>query len=399
MRGFLFLIAVTTRLAGCVPDVLGPLQCAVDTDCVAGRACDRGYCVVSETMPDAAVDSRDCASFTTRHFEGCALPPPTVVTLGSGTYTFDTDRRELVGPTGAVIPVASFANTSGVVLSVEALDVTLATTLRATGSRPLVIASWSTISIGGVVDVASTRGGTVGAGANGSQCAAAQPGVANQFAAGGGGGGGFASAGGAGGNGGIAAGGQGTGPGGVGGAAIAPATLVGGCPGGRGGDGDTVDGGSGGNGGGAIQLTARNSIVIDGRVTANGGGGGVAKNDSGGGGGGSGGMIGLAAPEIAIRRTAALTANGGSGSGGSGETFTAQPGNDGAPSSMPVAGGQGVGGGNGGAGGAVATPGGGGGASFDGGGGGGGGSVGAILIEGTLLLDPAAIVSPNRTTL
>lgn len=101
----------------------------------------------------------------------------------------------------------------------------------------------------------------------------------------------------------------------LGGQALPPGVLQGGCSGGRGGK-DRQDNAAlaqGGGGGGAVQITALGRISVSGRILAGGGGGaaGAASADGGGGGGGSGGLVVLEAPTVETSGTQVVTGGGG----------------------------------------------------------------------------------------
>ncbi|HUJ58959.1 MAG TPA: hypothetical protein VLX92_10715, partial [Kofleriaceae bacterium] len=166
-------------------------------------------------------------------------------------------------------------------------SITIGSGLAASGQKPLVLFSTSTIEIDGMVDVSSYTGvgpQHLGAAANDASCA---HGVA-PFAGGGGYGGSF---GGAGGTGGENSGGVGAG---TPAAAVVPTALRGGCAGGAG---STVGGtaGAGGSSGGAVAVIAATTITVMGAVDASGAGGSGAVHaptvGAAGGGGGSGGLI------------------------------------------------------------------------------------------------------------
>jgi hypothetical protein len=268
--------------------------------------------------------------------------------------------------------------------------------LKASGSRPLVIVATETLIVTGVIDVASHRIGSVqGPGAPWSGCAAFPVTAgASTLGAGGGAGASFGGAGGTGGQGGFAGGGMAP-P-----AGAAPTVLRAGCTGQTGGAG-TSSATLGGGGGGAIYLAAGTSMTFkgSGSINASGAGGYPTAPHGGGGGGGSGGMIVLFGQTIEMVTGARIVANGGGGAGG------AQLGSGGAgQEANPTTGlGGGVGGpgtgsgGNGGEGGSVSvvaqngTA-----ASGDGGGGGGGGSVGYIQANHPLtgMASPAPAIVP-----
>jgi hypothetical protein len=291
----------------------------------------------------------------------------------TGVTTIDTDsvscEPTLMGTGDGLCVVAATS------ISIAATGV-----VRGTGARPLVLLSAGTITITGVLDVASRRLDPAGAGRNFAGC---MEGTA-PAASGGGQGGSYR---GAGGNGGTGV----TGSGGIAAPADVFTVLRGGCAGARGGG---SSGGAGGAGGGAVGLIAT-SITIDGLINASGaGGGGGVTAMSGGGGGGSGGTIILDAASVAIGATGQVLAQGGGGGEGSGLTTTGAPGGESVVAGTPSVGGSGLST-SGGDGGAGATSGGGsGGASGTNGGGGGGGGTGATrttatTIEGTGVISPA----------
>jgi hypothetical protein len=388
--------------AGCsFPTASDSFRCEVTADCEASRVCDQGFCVApgrvdarpptmdSDDVPPAP----DCTAWTApRHFMPCDLPMPSgALVLDAGQYTYDTTSGTLSGPSSAAI--ASKIIGGSRVISVERLAIGAGATLRVIGSQPLVVAAWSTIDVSGTIDASSAA--SPGAGANPSACDGhpAVIGGSSDVGGSGGGGGGFQGAGGRGGQ------GDGNGTPGNGGGAVAAPLLLGGCPGARGGNGDAVNGGAGGAGGGAVQLTARQSITITGKVHAGGaGGGGATGSDGAGGGGGAGGMIGLESPSVAVRSGAVLAANG----GGGGQGANGLPGGAGQPGTLgatAAAGGTGGDSAQGGAGSAGTTLAGGAGPSTgsvggDGAGGGGGGA-GFIAIESaSRQLDAGAVISP-----
>ena len=348
------------------------------------------------------------------HFDPCLLevdPKPLSLSV-PGTYLFDTDTSMLHHPASEAILVDSEVVTVGDiqvrVISTDSFSLPGDAILRAEGSLGLVILSWSTIDVYGTIDVSSRRSMSAGAGARTlAQCMVAVGGrggdsSVNGGGGGGGGGGGHAKAGGAGGSGDPGGGGGDSGPGG---SEILNAqdVLGGGCPGGSGGVIDD-ERAAGGSGGGVIQLTARESVTVEGKIRAGGAGGegGTTVEGGGGGGGGSGGLIGLAAPSITIDDGALMTANGGGGGGGYAALENGGPGQDGGESAASAAGGNAGGnGGPGGAGGAGADSAGGEGESGVlsalGGGGGGGGAAGFVLhYSDTILVRGGAQISPQR---
>jgi hypothetical protein len=361
--------------------------------------------------PDASVppDAQEgCASWTPRptHFNPCDLPSPSPALnlTTNGEYLYNTDTVTLRDPVGNVITHASRelpGNPPVVAISVEGLLVGNVARLRVIGSKPLLVASWSEITVDGLIDVSSDLSRS-GAGASTGDCDPSGAGGQGNNGGGGGGGGGFGGDGGGGGAG--EGGGNGGNPGGV---VAKPSALRGGCAGARGGRGDGGDsGGAGGAGGGVLQLTAQVRIGITGRLHAGGSGGGGANGPagrrSGGGGGGSGGLIDLEAPAISFGPGAIVAANGGGGGEGT-EDQSADFGLTGRIDNTPAEGGSGNSGtggdgGNGSAGterdGETGSPGTRGGPAR-GGGGGGGGGAGFIIIDGTESVAGGAVLSPQ----
>ena len=155
----------------------------------------------------------------------------------------------------------------------------------------------------------------------------------------------------------------------------------------------------GGAGGGAVQLSAKLSIVLDGSITASGGGGSAGQLCSligydGGAGGGSGGAIFIQTPFLIMNGGSGLYANGGGGGAGSqnASPFFGTAGQDGLLNTSAAIGGVAANAQidrNGGAGGTQAS------LPSTGGngnnGGGGGGAVGRIVIHGPI---PVSTFSP-----
>jgi hypothetical protein len=280
---------------------------------------------------------------------------------------------------------------------VTATDLSIAngTTVRAIGSRPLVLVATGTLNINGTIGASSLATQPAGAGSSTSPCATPAAATNDTGGAAGAAGGSFGGAGGSGGTGDINETGLPAGPAAGQGAAVAmvPTTIRAGCTGGSGGVGVGL-GGAGGRGGGAIYFIGGTSIMLasTARVFAVGEGGRGANNLGGGGGGGSGGLLGFDAPMISF--SGLVIANGGGGGEGAGVgTFTnGDAGGDGTATGARAPGG--VSGTNGGNGGDSS-----GGGSLDGiggeavneGGGGGGGGAGVIYIKGTFIAGGATI--------
>jgi hypothetical protein len=284
---------------------------------------------------------------------------------------------------------------------IAATNITIGATLRAAGTKPLVLIATDSIVTTALLDVGSYRDATsdvmgdrtssivgpaIGAGADPSSCAPAMLPM----------------------DGGGYAGGSFIGFGGVGGTgsngsnAGSPAPPVTDVPVLRGGCSAPVDPGFrvGGYGGGAVLLIAGKRIDVQGGINASGASGrGAAPGNRGGFGGGAGGMIAFDAPTITCNSL--LLASGGGGGGGSSGITSGGDGQD--PSTLAAAaGGGGANGGNGGRGstassraapgapGAPGSP-----AGIGGGGGGGGGGAGLIKAPATANL--GTMVSPPPT--
>ena len=335
-------------------------------------------------LPEAGADaSGPCTmwTFTPADFAPCAIPPPAAPpALGAGMYEIDSDTGMLTGAVTAQLPYAVVGSVG--VVSLTELTVAANVTLRAKGTRPLVIASWSMLTVHGTVDVSSRAGEMAGAGASSDACdaSAGGEGKAGVDGDGGGGGGGFGNAGGLGGNGDAIANSGGT----AGVMRGLPQILDGGCPGGNAGPGADGTPGKGGASGGAIALVAKDKLIVDGVVHAGGAGGtGGVQGQTGGGGGGSGGMIRLEAAMVELAAAGTLAANGGQGGGGC-DNGTADAGADGAADAIAAnAGDNSEGAGTpGGAGGWKTTTTGANATQSNDGGGGGGGGVGYIVVKG-----------------
>jgi hypothetical protein len=396
--------------AGCYNPSVAPceLACAPGAaPCPSGLVCNgQQLCAesVSATCSDAAPADADpdavvepCPGWRPiSNVDPCALDADGVTDdlVVSSLLTIDTDANAVPGFTVQVVSQGGMNASDLFVAMVH--DLTISSTVTVNGSRPLVIlASGSvTIEFGGVIDYSlSTPDPSQGAtcvtnGGNGNG--------GTEFG-GGGGGGGFGTAGADGGP-----GSQDPAAGGAGGAPDSNAALVplrGGCAGGNGGgDGGGSMGGVGGLPGGGIQISAKETIAVNGFVSSGGGGGFNGTGFAGGGGGGSGGAILLEAATVTVNGS--LCANGGGGAGGSQNTGVPAPGAVATCDVTPApGGGPPLGTGSGGAGGArkvdpiagIA------GAAGSIGSGGGGGSVGRIRINGQFVF-AFPTISPAETT-
>jgi len=354
---------------------------------------------------DAGVDCESWDPVTP--FEPCDVNPRggDLELTEDGTYLYDTGSDQLTFEGGPDIMHQSQLIAGGSIrlLTVRHLEIGELAKLRVTGSLPLLLAVWDRADLIGTIDVASSALAGSGAGANPSECdvdgAGPGGGAIDVTGGGGGGGGAFGGDGGAGGFGGGSLPGSG---GRAGGATVGDPGLRGGCPGARGG---AIIGGTQatrGSGGGALAISARFSIDLQGVLHAGGGEGlGAVTDESGGGGGaGSGGLIWLDAPDITLGDPAVLAANGGGGGEGADNNDSGDPGDPGKAGRTSAAGGSSGGndGGNGGAGSDADTPDGTMGANggTDSGGGGGGGGAGVIRFDGDLT-DDGATISPAAT--
>ena len=249
-----------------------------------------------------------------------APPDGPLVLDGPGTYTLDTETGRVATPDGDPLVPASMlvAQPGGPMVrlvSVDGLVVEEDAVLEVIGPQPLVVAVWGEATIAGAIEVLAGGGrpdDCIAAGAGGNAADASS-------AAGGGGGGAFA---GDGGDGGEGDGGDKGEKGKKGRIAGEPSLspLRGGCPGAPGGDafGDAGSGGAGGRGGGAIQIAARDAVLLSGVLGAAGEGGAGGAPAAGGGGGGSGGAILIESPDIRFAGGSSLCANGASGGEGGG---------------------------------------------------------------------------------
>jgi hypothetical protein len=413
-------IVAALMVAGCSPQresftCMGDSSCGVggkcepgfnlcsfpDSSCPDGRSFgglggpNAGQCVGSTPPPDGGhpdvpPDARAC--FGTGLVQFCLAKAPTQPFTTADLTTIDT------GDTSAGSKCAPLASVTsgGTFCVISATSINLNGTLRATGSKPLVLLSTSSITTAAsaAIDVGSHRvhgigAPETGAGANpgGAVCGAGTA----PTSGGGGAGGSFTGLGGNGGNGNNLANTGGT-PGPV---VTTTSELRGGCPG-QDGQGGIVERGVHGSGGGAVFLIALDRLDIAGGIDAGGESGAAGiTNASGGGGGGAGGMIGFDAPTINV--TSLLLANGGAGGEGSGQTGAGKDGADATATAAAKggAGNSGTGGDGGdGSAGAAAGPGSTGQTGSNGGGGGGGG---AGLIKAPNGASLGNMVSPAAT--
>ncbi len=309
-------------------------------DVVDGAASIDGAAVA-----DAALDAPPGAFCGGTFAHVCIASAPTVVVNLNG-QAIDTDGTAICTPLvgGSTIDACVVAG----------MSVQINGTVRATGSRPLVLLSSGTVLIAGTLDLS-------GGGANSNPSACGPAGNGGQLA--GGAGGSYASTGGAGGRGTVSMANPDP--------ALPLTTLHGGCNGGDGSQSTAAGGGAGG----AVDLIGM-QIAVGGSINASGAGGQGGAIAQGGAGGGSGGLVVL--DSVSINVSGSVIAQGGGGGAGGGTVGSGKSGED--PTTVGVAapgGTEGSGGGSGGSGG-VAGAGQDGAASVSFGAGGGGGSTGFV---------------------
>lgn len=293
-----------------------------------------------------------------------AAPQGPINVIGSSLLPIDTD-------TSTLCQSPASGSSLGPACILAAATISINGTLRATGSKPLILIGTTSITVNGgsLIDVAS-RGFERGAGARACPPGGGAGGNAGGHGASFGTLGGIGGAGGSGMAGGVPQ-------------VIALTDLLGGCTGAPGG-GSGVTPGLGGLGGGAVLLIGT-AVIINGTINASGGGasGGVT-GAGGGGGGGSGGAIVVDSQNVSFNGGAFLYAQGGGGGEGASVTTTGAPGGVAPTPGGPAIGGRNVNsqGGDGGNG-AVSSSASGGNSGNDGGGGGGGGAGHIKITDGT----------------
>lgn len=370
-------LALLTALGGC--DKLLSLTPVGPTPADA-RAIDGAPDGAPDAMPPDAPDAQTRLCAGSLYFNTCAeiVGLPSLTYGAPATIHTDTDCTTTQPQTGG--PAVCVIIASQILVSAN---------VRVVGSRPLALVALESLQITstGTID-ASSDSSMAGAGANvstcGSQGGKAQ-GASDSYSGGGAGG----SFGGLGGNGGA---GPATTDIALAGGAISATVVRGGCRGGAGGPNNMGAFAFGGPSGGAVYLVARQDLIIDGRVLANGVGGNggpgnnLAASAAGGGGGGSGGLIALDAMNVQLGGNCLLQASGGGGGGGS-TNLSGFPGGTPNPAtfnSAALGGSDGAGSSNGAGGsGSLAADGGGGfrpTAAGQGGAGGGGGGAGHIRV-------------------
>ena len=410
-------LVVAVAVAACFSPTTQPgLPCSPEGDCPAGQECSpEGVCVVpgggdgpigsDGVRSDAPLA---CVTWTAPNIgDPCALPAPAalVLTIENGGWEVDSDDGTIRhGQTVYTPPSVLIAQSNGTqlrVFSLTDLVVPDVSSLDIDGTHAVVFAVHGSVTIAGAINASASTIGS-GPGAPSPQCTLGTDARTGSGQAGGGGGAGGSF----GGHGGAGTRGAEDGLGGMGGeggtasGAWGPGDqtpLTSGCVGAQG-AGPTLA--LGGGAGGAVEITARDLVVVTGVIAASGGGGRGGAARTGGGGGGAGGGILIDGDVVMIAAGGAIVANGGGGGEGGATLGTGASGSDGQVSSNGAPGGTSInGGGNGGVGGrrgnepggdaaAATTP--------SSGGGGGGGGAGRIKIIGRSArdIDGNAIVSP-----
>jgi hypothetical protein len=410
-------------VVGCYrPNAIGACEvsCVFDVDPMANGVCpgdlqcvngpNGGICMTAEgtcgatTVDGSSEAAIDAAPVCIDHgglFAACVAPTLPIV-IDPGTTVIDTgnDPRcvAAVTPDGrAITDVCVVAGT----------EITITGTLRAIGSRPLVLFATGGITIAqtaSAIDVAShvAEGPRqFGAGGSAIHCTPVDEPQGTKAERYGGAGGSFQGQGGNGGTAGAQSGLAVSAP-----MPTSPAqlTVVGGCSGGRGNVLLDPSRPEPGGGGGAVYLLAGASIVVHGTINASGGGaqGGPSYTGAGSG-GGSGGLIAIDAPSILV--DGFLFANGGGGSAGTAAGSPGQASDAGTDPAQPrtaAAGGTDTSGGAGGTASAATVlfgfPGGNDSTNNAGGGGGGAGFLVVVPLSQTANV-PATHVSPPVTPL
>ncbi|HEY4241334.1 MAG TPA: hypothetical protein VGM88_16045 [Kofleriaceae bacterium] len=241
-------------------------------------------------------------------------------TMPTGSTTLEGTIDTTPNASGSLCRTDGLNTTRFCVITADSILVSSGMTVTVVGSRPLVLAAVSSISIDGTLD-ASSHGAQAGPG-HLDNCTGSS--AANN--GGGGAGGTFGGKGGDGGNDPIHLG--------HGKAASVsintnnPTTLSGGCDGLGGSYPVFGPAGAGGYAGGGVYLVTPGRIDVAGTIDASGagGGGGSMTTGAGGGGGGSGGMV--VVDGVMVQLEGSIFANGGGGGGGGGSTMAGAAGMD-----------------------------------------------------------------------
>ena len=118
-------------------------------------------------QPVDADDECTSWSYTPQHFAPCEIAQPNgALTLTPGVWSYDTNSGALTDPAfDATFPASALATQAGGpearLLSADAIIVQAGAVLEVEGVRPLILVSWSTVKVDGIIDV-SSRGTTPG---------------------------------------------------------------------------------------------------------------------------------------------------------------------------------------------------------------------------------------------
>lgn len=319
----------TTYMCGTPPICRQPGTCLGDGGCNFvqannGTLCDGGWgtCQSGSCMPLPSSPF----PYAPSNFNPASVTPAGAVNI-TCSMSFNSSDAGVTGnwcnnPAPAVFTVTMDGGVQAMLLAAQSLTVSSSGTLRLIGSRPVIIAVYSTgqTLIDGDVLANSETATIRGAGSRGSIACATQAGGDSTLPDHSGGGAGYGTPGAPGAfmNGGA--------PGDAG--PTSPVPLLGGCPGG-----DAQNGAEGGNGGGALQLSVAGELKLGAgtiSVSGAGGRGGVISGNPrrAGAGGGSGGVLLLEGNQLDLTSSATLTSNGGAGGeGGDGDEVGSAGGN------------------------------------------------------------------------
>lgn len=267
------------------------VHCNADGTAELTESCAFG-CSPSETR----CASIDPSNGLTRYLDTATTEPD--FNLGISAKINTDDGTVIVDNSPISIRSALVAQTSAPTILVFIVHSLIANNVTITGHNAFAVVSADDIHIGGVFAAPAVDLQPVPGRFNNTTCQGRPSAMVPGNALGGAGGGAFGAPGG---RGGTASNTDGISAGGAGGSATGNDTLVplrGGCDSG-------IIGNLFGSGGGAIQLSSRTKIVINGVITANG---------TGMLGGGSGGGILIEAPIVEL--SGSIVANGGAGAGG-----------------------------------------------------------------------------------
>jgi hypothetical protein len=291
-------------------------RCPNGKTCGVAADCTSAYCSTTCAAPPVLQFPYSPINFTLTGLDPLSTDDSTL--LDCGVSTFDSGTLTFGNWCGQNQPTPVVSPQTGgpdlIVVPVRNLTLAAGSTIKLSGTRPVVFAVFGNATIAGIID-AGASGSTPGAGANVS-CGTSQGGAGSGETkrlggASGGGGGGFATAGG---KAGKADTDGSSSNGGIGGVARGSATqspLIAGCAGGVGGDCSTP----GGAGGGGVQVSVAGALKVSGTVRSDGGAGATpcgASDEGGGTGGGSGGAILLEGASLDLTGST-VHANGGNG--------------------------------------------------------------------------------------